>query len=66
MGNLADCQEARSLLRLGPYERWQVECIVNLLMRHDDRVSAQKRLGIDRRKSAAMLARQDAGRRVSS
>jgi len=67
MGNVVtDYQKARAMLRLGSYERWQVECIVNLLIRHDDRVLAQRRLRIDRRKSAAMLARQDAGRRVSS
>lgn len=67
MGNLAtEYREARALLRLGPYEAWLVECIVNLLMRHDNRVAAQKRLRIGRRTSAAMRARQDAGRRVSS
>ncbi len=67
MGNLvADYQKARSLLRLGPYDAWLVECIVNLLMRHDNRVAAEKRLRVGRRTSKAMLARQDAGRRVSS
>ncbi len=67
MGNLVtDYQKARSLLRLGPYERWQVECITRLLKRHDDRVAAEKRLRVGRQTSAAMLARQDAGRRVSS
>lgn len=67
MGNLAtDYCKARSLLRLGSYEAWLVECIVNLLIRHDKRVAAEKRLRIGRQKSAAMLARQDAGRRVSS
>ena len=67
MGNLVtDHREARALLRLGPYERWQVECIANLLKRHDDRVAAEKRLRIGRRTSATMLALQDAGRRVSS
>ena len=67
MGNVAtDYRKARSLLRLGPYEAWQVECIVNLLIRHDNRVAAEKRLEIGRRTSKAMLALQDAGRRVSS
>lgn len=67
MGNVAtNYQEARALLRLGSYEAWQVECIVNLLIRHDNRVSVQECLRIGRRKSASMLARQDAGRRVSS
>jgi hypothetical protein len=67
MGNIVtDYQKARSLLRLGSYERWQVECITNLLRRHDNRVAAEKRLRVGRRKSAAMLARQAAGRRVSS
>jgi len=67
MGNLVtDYRKARSLLRLGRYEAWQVECIVNLLTRHDTRVAAEKRLRIGRRRSATMLARQDAGRRVSS
>ena len=55
---VTDYRKARALLRLHPYERWQVECIVNLLM--------QKRRRIGRRKSAAMLALQDAGRGVSS
>ena len=67
MGNLVtDYQKARALLRLGPYERWQVKCITNMLVRHDDRVAAEKRLRVGRRTSATMLARQDAGRRVSS
>ena len=67
MGNLStDYRTARAFLRLGRYEAWLVECIVNLLKRHDDRVAAEKRLSIGRRTSAAMLARQDAGRRVSS
>ncbi len=67
MGNLStDYQKARALLRLGPYDAWLVECIVNLLIRHDNRVAADKRLRVGRQTSAAMLARQDAGRRVSS
>lgn len=67
MGNLVtDYRKARALLRLGPYDAWLVECIVNLLIRHDNRVAAEKRLRIGRRKSALMRARQDAGRRVSS
>ena len=67
MGNIVtDYRKARERLRLGRYERWQVECITRLLKRHDDRVAAEKRLRIGRRTSAAMLARQDAGRRVSS
>ena len=67
MGNLVtDYQEARSLLRLGRYDAWLVECLVKLLIRHDNRVAAQKRLEIGRRTSAAMLALQDRGRRVSS
>ena len=67
MGNLVtDYQRARAMLRLGPYDAWLVECIVNLLMRHDNRVAAEKGLRIGRRTSAAMLALQAAGRRVSS
>ena len=70
MGNLTlatdDYRKARTFLHLGKYERWLVECIANLLKRHDERVAQQKQLVACRRKSAAMLARQDAGRRVSS
>ncbi len=67
MGNLVtDYREARARLRLGRYDAYLVECIVKLLSRHDDEVAAEKRLRIGRRTSAAMLARQDAGRRVSS
>jgi len=67
MGNLAtNYREARSRLRLGAYDAWLVECIVNLLKRHDNRVAAEKRLKIGRRTSVSMLASQDAGRRVSS
>jgi len=41
MGNLVtDYHKARSLLRLGRYEAWLVKCIVNLLIRHDNRVAA--------------------------
>ena len=65
MGNLATEYRKLRSLRLGPYESWLVECIVNLLRRHDNRVAAEKRLRIGRRTSAAMLALQDAGRRVS-
>lgn len=61
MGNLVtDYHKARALLRLGPYDAWLVECIVNLLIWHDNRVAAEKRLRIGRRKSALMRARQDA------
>jgi hypothetical protein len=68
MGNLvADYREARARLRLlGRYERWQLECITRLLQRHDDRVATEKRRTIGCRTSATMLARQDAGFRVSS
>jgi hypothetical protein len=67
MGNLlTDSREARALPRLGNYERWQVEVIVKLLIRHDNRVAAEKRRRIGRRKSAEMLALQARGRRVSS
>lgn len=67
MGNIVtDYRTARALLGLGRYERWQVECITGLLKRHDDRVAAEKRLRVGRQTSAAMLALQDAGRRVSS
>ena len=67
IGNpVTECSKARALLRLGPYDRWLVECVVNLLRRHDERVVAAKRRVANRRKSAAMLARQAAGRRVSS
>jgi hypothetical protein len=67
MGNLVtDYRKARARLRLGKYERWQLECITRLLQRHDDRVAAEKRLQIGRRTSATMRARQDAGFRVSS
>lgn len=66
MGNLTDYREARARLRLGRYDAWLVECIVRLLSRHDDEVAAQKRVKIGRRTSAAMLALQDGGRRVSS
>ena len=41
IGNLmTKCSKTRLLLRLGPYERWQVDCVVNLLKRHDERVAA--------------------------
>lgn len=63
---VTDYRKARAALRLGNYEAWLVECLVRLLKRHDERVAKAKRLGSHRRKSAAMLARQDAGRRVSS
>jgi hypothetical protein len=67
MGNLmTDYREARTRLRLGRYEAWLVECIVNLLIRHDARVAAQKRLRNGQRTSATMLALQARGRRVSS
>ncbi len=67
MDNIAtDYREARARLRLGRYDAWLVETIVNLLKRHDDRVAAEKRLRVGRRTSASMLARQDAGWRVSS
>ena len=67
MGNImTDYQKARAMLRLGRYDAWLVECIVNLLRRHDNRVAAEKRLRVGRRTSKAMLALQDAGRRVSS
>ena len=67
MGNLVtDYREARARLRLGRYDAWLVECITRLLKRHDDRVSAEKRLRVGRRTSAAMLERQQAGFRVSS
>lgn len=66
MGNFeTDYQAARSL-RLGPYERYLVERIVHLLMKHDARVEAEKRRRNGQRISAAMRARQDAGFRVSS
>ncbi len=67
MGSLVtDYRKARSLLRLDRYDAWLVECIVELLGKHDERVAAEKRLRVGRRTSATMLARQDAGRRVSS
>ena len=67
MGNaVIDYRRARARLRLGKYEAWLAECIVNLLARHDDRVKQEERRRSCQRKSAAMLARQAAGRRVSS
>ena len=53
MGNLVtDYREARALLRLGPYEAWLVDCIINLLMPYDNRVAAQ---------NAAQLGRKTGG-----
>lgn len=67
MGNiLTDYRTARAFLRLGKYEIWLVERIVALLDRHERRVREEQRVRSGRRKSASMLARQDAGRRVSS
>ena len=39
-----DYRKARSLLRLGSYERWQVECITKLLQSHDQRILPANRL----------------------
>jgi len=66
MSNYDNYRTARSLLRLGPYERWQVTCIVDLLGKHDNRVAADDRRRIARQKSASMLSLQARGRRVSS
>lgn len=66
MGSFTDYREARARLRLGRYDAWLVEVIVRLLIRHDNRVAAEKRLEIGRRTSATMLALQNAGHRVSS